>query len=119
MDRASTGQHDGLTAQHPKISLRSHRRDRARKLAQCKYDGECQGTESARVLRGHTCAIFSEDAGLGKDFPVSRVLRSKTSLSTPIRHGEMGLAFRDVKPNFRIVMQKWLLAALPGNGPKL
>ena len=30
----------------------------------------------------------------------------------------MGLAFRDVKPDFRIVMQKWLLAALQDNGPK-
>jgi hypothetical protein len=30
----------------------------------------------------------------------------------------MGLAFRDVKPDFRMVMQKWLLAALRDNGPK-
>jgi PilZ domain len=30
----------------------------------------------------------------------------------------MGLAFRDVKPDFRIVMQKWLLAALQDHGPK-
>jgi hypothetical protein len=30
----------------------------------------------------------------------------------------MGLAFRDVKPNCRIVMQKWLLAALQDNGAK-
>jgi PilZ domain len=30
----------------------------------------------------------------------------------------MGLAFRDVKPDFRIVMQKWLLAALQDKEPK-
>lgn len=30
----------------------------------------------------------------------------------------MGLAFREVKADFRIVMQKWLLAALQDNGPK-
>jgi hypothetical protein len=30
----------------------------------------------------------------------------------------MGLAFRDVKPDFRIVMQKWLLAALQEKEPK-
>jgi hypothetical protein len=30
---------------------------------------------------------------------------------------EMGLAFRDVKPDFRIVMQKWLLAALQDKEP--
>lgn len=30
----------------------------------------------------------------------------------------MGLAFRDVKPDFRMVMQKWLPAALQDNGPK-
>ena len=30
----------------------------------------------------------------------------------------MGLAFRDVKPDFRIVMQKWLLAALQEKAPK-
>jgi hypothetical protein len=30
----------------------------------------------------------------------------------------MGLAFRDVKPDFRIVMQKWLLAALQEQEPK-
>jgi hypothetical protein len=30
----------------------------------------------------------------------------------------MGLAFRDVKPDCRIVMQKWLLAALPDKEPK-
>jgi hypothetical protein len=30
----------------------------------------------------------------------------------------MGLAFRDVRPDFRIVRQKWLLAALQENGPK-
>jgi hypothetical protein len=29
----------------------------------------------------------------------------------------MGLAFRDVKPDFRILMQKWLLAALPDKEP--
>jgi hypothetical protein len=30
----------------------------------------------------------------------------------------MGLAFREVKPDFRMVMQKWLLAALQDNGSK-
>jgi hypothetical protein len=30
----------------------------------------------------------------------------------------MGLAFRDVKPDCRIVMQKWLLAALQEKEPK-
>ena len=30
----------------------------------------------------------------------------------------MGLAFRDVKPDCRIVMQKWLLAALQDKEPK-
>ena len=30
----------------------------------------------------------------------------------------MGLAFRDVKPDCRIVMQKWLLAALQDREPK-
>jgi PilZ domain len=30
----------------------------------------------------------------------------------------MGLAFRDVKPDCRIVMQKWLLAALQEQEPK-
>jgi hypothetical protein len=30
----------------------------------------------------------------------------------------MGLAFRDVKPDFRIVMQKWLLTALQEKEPQ-
>jgi hypothetical protein len=31
----------------------------------------------------------------------------------------MGLAFRDLKPDFRIVLQKWLLAAVQDKfGPK-
>jgi hypothetical protein len=30
----------------------------------------------------------------------------------------MGLAFRDVKPDCLVVMQKGLIAALPDNGPK-
>jgi hypothetical protein len=38
-------------------------------------------------------------------------------LSTPIRHWEWGLAFRDMKPDGRIVMQEWLLAALPDKEP--
>jgi hypothetical protein len=81
-------------------------------------------TASIKELSLHGCSVdtpapFSPQTPvLVKIFKSDEYFEAKATVVYVNPALGMGLAFREVKPDFRIVMQKWLLAALQDNGPK-
>ena len=79
----------------------------------------------SNLQRGHQRKLSDEriedelSDSLGEDFQIRGILRGKGTVIYANPTLGMGLAFRDVKPDFRMVMQKWLLAAAQDTfGPK-
>jgi hypothetical protein len=81
-------------------------------------------TVSVKELSLHGCSVDTpapfapHTPVLVKIFKADEYFEAKATVVYVNPALGMGLAFREVKPDFRIVMQKWLLAALQDNGAK-
>jgi hypothetical protein len=67
------------------------------------------------MLCGQPAPFSPKTSVLLKIFKADEYFEAKATVVYAHSALGMGLAFRDVKPDYRIVVQKWLLAALQDN----